>query len=195
MNVEVYTAPVLMPVTVDEAATFCRVTSAEENAVLEMAIHAAWERAELLTGRRLLTTVLDLYLPEFPDDESDIELPETPVQSVTSVTYYDTNNDSQTLTVTTDYAAHARTREGRVYLPEGCTWPDTYERPDAVVVRYTAGWTAAASIPYGIRAWILQAVATIYEHREHTVTGTIVGSLPRDFAAGLLDRETILHVG
>jgi hypothetical protein len=76
-----------------------------------------------------------------------------------------------------------------VYLPDGVTWPSTYVRPDAVTVTYVAGWTAAASVPACLRAWCLQAVATLYENREQTITGTIAAELPREFCAGLLDPE------
>jgi uncharacterized phiE125 gp8 family phage protein len=188
VRIEVATAATLLPVSVPDAMTFARVDEASEASVVELALRAAVEKAEGILGRRLLTTVLDGYLPEFPAS-GVIDLPETPVQSVTHVKYYDGDNALQTLALTTGYLVMSGTREGLVYLPDGAAWPSTYDRPDAVVIEWTAGWTVATSVPARIRQWILQAVATMYEHREHTITGTIVGSLPHDFAMGLLDNE------
>jgi hypothetical protein len=117
-----------------------------------MLIDAAVEKAELLTGRSLLTQTRDLKLADFPDRDT-IELPGAPIASVTSVGYYDLNNAAQTLTLTTQYLAFTGANIGAVYLPNGGTWPSTYDRLDAATIRYVSGWTSAASVPSAIRAW------------------------------------------
>lgn len=193
MIIDVVTASTILPVSIDEAAAFARVVDPAENPTLLFALNAAVEQAEAILGRRLTTTTLELKLQRFPV-RSIIDLPETPVQSVTSVKYYDTDNAEQTLTVTTEYLVLSETREGAVYLPDGGAWPSTYDRPDAVTIQYVAGWTSAALVPALIRQWILQATVTMYEHREHTVIGTIVTALPRDFAMGLLDKEITTRI-
>lgn len=191
MILELVTAPTLLPVTLTEAANFCKVNEVDDHSVLQMLISAAREKCESLAGRTLLTTTWDLKLPEFP---KAISLPMPPVVSVTSVKYYDLDNAEQTLTATTDYLTYLGNKSGTVYLPNGATWPSTYDRPDAVVVRYVAGWTAAASIPSCLRQWVLEAIATMYENRETMVTGTIATELPREFCAGLLDPERLITV-
>lgn len=185
---EVVTQPTLRAISVVEALAFLRQSATSEGSLLEALIDAARSKAELGAGRTLLTTVYDLKLPAFPHT---IRLPRPPVQSVTSVSYYDKDNVAQTVTVTTGYLAYVGERSGEVYLPQATTWPTTYDRPDAVTVRYTAGWTAATLVPGCLRAWMFQAVATLYEHREHVITGTIATQLPRDFCDGLLDPERI----
>jgi len=185
---EVTTAPTLRPLSVSEAAQFLRLDASDENTLLEALIDAARQKCELLTERTLLTTTYAMKLDAFPASRR-IALARPPVASVTSVTYYDTTNTTQTLTLTTGYLTYVGDRVAYVYLPDGVTWPSTYVRPDAVTVTYVAGWTAAASVPACLRAWCLQAVATLYENREQTITGTIAAELPREFCAGLLDPE------
>lgn len=184
---EVATAPTLRALTVQECKDFLRLTADDENELILALIDAATARCETDAGRSLLTQTRDLKLDDFPSGTKPIELLGPPIVSVTSVSYYDQSNDLQTLTVTTEYLAYCGTNHGRVYLPDGGSWPSTYVRPDAVIVRYVSGWTAAASVPAPVRTWLMQAVATMYEYRESMVTGTIATELPRNFLDGLLD--------
>lgn len=193
MILEVYTAPVLDPITVAEAKLFCRVDNSDEEALLDHLIEVAREKCEVASGRTLLTTTWDLKLADFPV-EDNIVLPRPPIASVTSVSYYDLSNTLCTLTVTTDYLTYLGKKQGYVYLPDGGSWPATYDRPDAVIVRYVAGWTAAASIPACLKQWIRLAVSTLYDNRNQTITGTIVAELPHDFAAGVMDPERLITV-
>lgn len=187
---EVVTAPTLLPVTVSEAASWARVLDPADNSTIERLIKSARDQAQERTGRTLLTTVYDLKLPAFPSGQ--IDLPGPPVASVASVTYYDQSNTLQTLVVGTDYVAYCGELDGIVYLPSGRCWPSTYDRPDAVVVRYTAGRTSPDLLLSSTCEWILAYVATSYENREQIITGTIVSPLPRDFLDGKLDPERIL---
>lgn len=189
MILELVTAPTLRPLTLAEAVNFCRVNDSADNALVESLIDAARQKCETLAGRTLLTTTWDLKLRSFPHE---ISLPMPPVASVTSVTYYDQNGTSQTLTATTDYLTYLGKKSALVFLPNGACWPTTYDRPDAVTVRYVAGWSAVADIPPCLVAWVREAVATLYEHREQMITGTIATELPREFCAGLLDPERIV---
>jgi uncharacterized phiE125 gp8 family phage protein len=189
MILELVTAPTLLPVSVTEAANFCKVNTSDDNQAIETIIQAARDKCEALAYRTLLTTTLDLKLPSFP---RVIDLPRPPVASVTSVSYYDLDNVLKTLTVTTQYLTYCGNKTARVYLHNGGTWPSTYDRPDAVVVRYVAGWTAASLVPSCLRQWVLEAVSTMYQNREMMVTGTIATELPREFCAGLLDPERLV---
>lgn len=58
-------------------------------------------------------------------------------------------------------------------------------------VTCTAGWTAD-TLPESLQAWALNRIATLYDHREDLVTGTITASLPRHHTDGLLDRWLVL---
>lgn len=70
----------------------------------------------------------------------------------------------------------------------GPAWP---EEALTCSVTCTAGWTAD-TLPESLQAWALNLIATLYDHREDLVTGTITASLPRHHTDGLLDRWLVM---
>jgi uncharacterized phiE125 gp8 family phage protein len=103
---------------------------------------------------------------------------------VTTVKYVDGDGAEQTLDsaayITNDY----------VDPPEltpayGTSWPSTQLRAAAIVVRYTAGYADAASVPEPIRQWMLLAIGAFYEQRSMVNEGQTY-ALPEDFYKWLL---------
>lgn len=74
-------------------------------------------------------------LPSFP--YCHLYLPKSPLLSVESVEYYDIANAQQTLSSSAYHVVKPRRVHG--YLQPVDVWPDTYDRPDAVVVTFKAG--------------------------------------------------------
>jgi uncharacterized phiE125 gp8 family phage protein len=133
-------------------------------------------------GRALITQTWDLVLDEFPavtrnNPYAAIKVPLPPLQSVTSVTYLDDNGVSQTLSASL-YDVDIKSEPGQVRPAYGESWPTTRDTPQAVTVRFVAGYGAAAAVPALIKLWLRIRLSTLYEHREQFVTGTIVSSLP-----------------
>ena len=184
-HIQVTTAPVLEPLTATEAREFLRVDGTDENTAIETYIAAARAEAEHDLQRSLLTQTITMTLSSFP---SEIRLPRPPIQSVSSVKYYDDDNVQKTLTVTTDYLVRVGESSGCIYRPSASSWPTTYDRPDAVEVIYVAGWTSAALVPAEIRAYIRMVVGSIYANREAFVNGTTSTQFAGRFLDGLLDR-------
>ncbi|MBX3543585.1 head-tail connector protein [Chelatococcus sp.] len=100
-------------------------------------------------------------------------LPYPPVIAIESITYLDRDGASQTL----DVEAY-RTLPGGLALPaSGAVWPAAGLHPDAVRIRYIAGYRdqpgtddapAKSTVPAPIRQAILLMVAALYEDREAT---------------------------
>lgn len=127
--------------------------------------------AERLLSRRskraLINRTYDLVLDRFPSDDYPLELPLPPLVSVSSITYYDTNNSTQAM-ASTDYVSH-RSQHGISYLmPQpDATWPTCKTRRDAVTVRFVAGYgTASTDVPETIRQAGKMTVAHWYRNRE-----------------------------
>lgn len=92
-----------------------------------------------------------------------------PVASITSITYYDGDNEQQTLS--SDVYEMLNDELGTyVALKPDQSWPSTYNRRAAVSITYVAG-SAAADVPASIKAAIKLLVSHWNENREAVVLG------------------------
>lgn len=140
---------------------------------------AAMREAELITGRAIGETVYRLTLDRFPDLGEPILIPRPPLVSIDSLTYYDTNGDSQTLDVNADLQVDTDSEPGRIWPAVSTAWPDTQtDRINSVVITFTAG--SADDVDPEIIQAIALAVAGWFENREDTVEGS-VAKLPNGF--------------
>lgn len=191
MTLYLNTAPTSEPVTLAEAKLHARVDNTEENDLIEALIEAARREAENLMHRQIMPATYELILDSFPCGDY-IELPmAAPLTSVTSVAYTDTSGSSQTLTAVTDYVVDTKSEPGRIFLPDGKTWPSTQSQRNVVTITYVCGYTSAPLVPESIKTWIKMAVSTLYDNREQLISGSIIAKLPRDYLMGLLDPYTI----
>lgn len=205
MGIRVITLPASEPVTLAEVKTWARIddtTDAAANtaadALLLSLITAAREEAENITRRAIMPQTLELTAPSFPLWGQGIELPRPPLVAVESVTFYGAGNTSATM----DEAAYVVLDASdavppSLYPTPGGFWPDAYRRPDAVAIRYTAGWPNAVAVPENIKTWIKMRAATLWANRESIVAGNVSASaveMPGRFVAGLLDRWRVMGV-
>jgi len=146
-------------------------TSVEDD-LLTAIIQAAREHVEDITRRALLTQTWDYYLDSFPSGNS-IKIPFGNLVSVTHIKYTDSDGDETEMTVTTDYIVETNGEYcGRIVLPYGVTWPSFTAYPsNPIVIRFVAGWTAAASVPEKIRTAIKMICDDMYSHRESQSVG------------------------
>ena len=129
-------------------------------------ITTARQRAEVATGRALITQTWQYVLDRFPSD-SFIELPKPPLQSVSSVAYYDTSGTLQSPWTATNYDVQAPTGDrcarGRLALSYGITWPSTYGEIGDVTIEFVAGYGAARStVPGMIKDALLLCIEGLY---------------------------------
>lgn len=150
-------APTIEPITLDEAKQQARITDINGDTLLVSYISTAREAAEAYMGRGLLTQTLKFVLDAFANV---MQLPmAAPLQSVTSVNYYDTAGVQQTL-ATSFYDIDTVSRPGRVVLKPSQSWPSVQSdrRVGSVEIVYVVGWTSADLMPERIKQGIRQYV-------------------------------------
>ena len=168
------TPPSAEPVSLAECKNHLRVDIAEDDTVITNMALAARQQVENETRRQLIDASFTLVLPEFPDV---IELPRPPLDSVTSIKYYDSGGTLQTLAAA-KYSVDTTGTVARVRPAYGESWPATRDVWNAVEIVYKAGYGAAASaVPEPLRMAILLLLGHWYEHREAVVIGTIASTL------------------
>lgn len=173
MALKLKTAPTSEPVTTPEAKSHMYVTASDDDTYIGTLITAARQHLEDVLNKSFITQTWYLFLDEFPDGD-EILLNRPPVASVTSVTYYDGDGALQTFS-SANYRLDDSAEPGRLVLTDTASWPDTQtSRPKAVIVEFVTGYGAAATVPEYFKLAIKMLVAHAYEHREATVTGTIM---------------------
>jgi len=153
----VVTGPTIEPLTRAQAAKQCELspTDTSHDDHLNELIQAAREQWEKDTDSTCLTQTLSVTVG-FPNDD-EIDLPSRPIQSITSITYYDSTNTQQTL-LSSIYGLDAPSRSVRLkYLQ---FWPSTLSRWDAMTITYVAGYSSAAAVP----AYHKQAMKLLVGH-------------------------------
>jgi uncharacterized phiE125 gp8 family phage protein len=151
------TPPTGEPVTLDQAKRQCRITSDDENGLIQSYIAAGRQAAEEALGRGLLTQTWTFTSERWAHV---LWLPmAAPLQSVTSVKYWDVNGVLQTLAPTV-YTVDLVSRPGRIARAAGQTWPSLQSdrRVGRVEITYVVGWTDKALVPerilQGIRSYV-----------------------------------------
>lgn len=165
-------APAALPVSLADAKARLRIDHDDEDDVVSALIGAATAHLDGwrgVLGRAIVTQTWRQDLAGFPPDE--IRLPLAPVASITSVTYRDGDDATQTL-ASSNYAGPLEDARGPfIYRPSGGTWPGTSDRHDAVSVTFVAGYGTTGGIPDDLVTAILLLAAHWYEHREAVATG------------------------
>jgi len=151
-------------VTTAEAKAWLRVDHSNDDSFIDDLIGFATKRIETKTQRQLTTATWVRYLDKFPTGVESIELERCPVQSVTSITYVDTDGNTQTLD-SANYRVDAKSEPGRITPGYGLNWPSTRRITNAVTVTFVAGYGDAADVdPLALTA-IRFAVAYMYSNR------------------------------
>lgn len=176
--------PASEPVTLEQAKLQCRVDHADEDDLITALIKPARELAEHRTGRAFITQTCEWVMPSLDGDK--IAFPVAPVQSITSITYLDSNGVEQTLP--TSVYALDKTGNGKHYLrlKYGQSWPSVLSQFDAVKITFVAGYGDAADVPAAVKQWMLLAIALWYKNKESATEGSVVTELPTTFCDGLL---------
>ena len=200
MALKLITAPVIEPISLEEARLFLRIDSdpGEEDGLIGSMITAARQEAEKITRRQLITATWELRLDCFSET---IYLPMPPLQSVSPISpvtvggvkYLNTAGVEQILTENTDYLVDIYSEPGRITPAFGQVWPPTYSVPNAVRIVFKAGYgDAATAVPAAIKNWIKAMIGSMWENRETVVISPSTLILVNlGFLDGLLDNYRI----
>jgi len=155
-----------------------RVTTTADDDSFRLFIAAVRHRVEWLLGKTLITSTWEYKTDTFA---CEICLPMGPIQSVSSISYVDTDGATQSFT---DFQVD---KSGRLRPSFGNSWPSTRLQYDAVTITYIAGETHAGNVPEDIKLAMLLLVGASDIAREDTVigAGVVVSQIP-DGAQSLL---------
>jgi uncharacterized phiE125 gp8 family phage protein len=168
------TAPTKKPITREEVKDWLRIDHVEEDGEIDDLITMATEDVEAYTGRALITQTHDLYLDYFPRDNRPVKVPKPPLQSITSITYTDSNGTSGTTFASTKYVVDTVSEIGRIGLKSGETWPSTYDEINAVTIRFVCGYgTTQDTVPAKIKQRMKILISELYTHREIYMVGRL----------------------
>jgi uncharacterized phiE125 gp8 family phage protein len=147
-----------------DAKQHLRVDHSEDDAAIVDLIKAAHEYLQALTELTFTTTSYRSIMQSWPNDVA-ITLAHPPVSAVTSFAYYDEDDASQTFT---SYLLKSDGNvRSRILLDQDTSWPNIYDRHDAITIDYTAGIGADASaLPATVRHAMRLLVAHWYDNRE-----------------------------
>lgn len=179
-------APAVEPVTAEDMHSHAVITIDDDDTELGWYIETARQVVEVETNRQLITATWKMYLDSFPGVLGCIRVPYPPLQSITSITYYDAAGDLQTLS-SDDYQVDTDAEPGRIIPEPGEVWPTTeHGRLQAVTITYKAGFgDAATDVPQSLKQAIMMLTAHYYEHRE-ALTEVQIRELPLPGSARLL---------
>jgi uncharacterized phiE125 gp8 family phage protein len=140
----------------------------EDDDLVTALITAAREWCELYLKRALAKQIVTAVSDSFLTVGSVLTLPLTPIQSIDSITYVDTNGATQTL-ATSVYTFDEFNNE--IVLKYGQRYPATRCEANAVIITYTAGHTDGQSpdnnpCPKPVTQAMLLTIGHLYEHRE-----------------------------
>jgi len=176
------TAPQNEPLDAAETISYLRLDANVDTTLVNNLIQTARFWCEDYTNRTLLTTTFTLSLDgigyvDVPIKEgfhtgySDtprinyIELPRSPVQSVTHIKSYTDDNTASTL-ATSNYYSDLVREPARIVLRDGGSWPTDLRNANGIEVQYIAGYgDSRGTIPEPIRVAMLEYISFLYEHR------------------------------
>lgn len=194
MSLTLITPPPVKPISVAEAKAQLRIDTADDDARIGALIAAAVQHIDGRDGwmnRAFVQQTWELRLDAFPwireaNRYGSIILPLPPLRSVDSVSYRDSAHQLQVWDPSNYDVDLGGDWKGRITPKQAVPWPQTDTQPDAVIVRFTAGYAPVigsptdylANIPETVRQALLLLVSHWYENRAPVLIGRQARELP-----------------
>jgi uncharacterized phiE125 gp8 family phage protein len=126
-------------------------------------ITAAREYCEIYRSEAFLTQQFEMTMQCFP---CVIYFPRKNIQTVSTITYKDSDGVTKSLTVNTDFVYSKRGEKPRILPASGKTFPSFTPFPvDAITITFTAGYESPSDVPERIKQAIKLLVSHWYENR------------------------------
>ena len=163
MSYAIVTPATEKPLTSAELKAHLRVLHDLDDTYIDTLQNAAIEEIEIYTDRQLLPATWVLLLDSFSDE---IEITEKlPLVSITSVKYYDLNNELQTVNAD-NYTLEKRTNPAILKINPDKDWPSTYSKKNAVEITFQSGYADKTKVPEAIKHAIKLMVGNLYTYRD-----------------------------
>lgn len=166
-----------LPVRVEDCKKDLKIEDLPEDELLEDYITAACALVggkEGIVGKILTSETWDLKLSSA---RGCVVLPLSPVQSITSIEYFDSTNVLKQLNVS-DFYLYGDEDSALIEPKPGISWPSVFPRRDAIKIRFVAGFGARTDVPKNITRAIRLLVAHWYANREAVTVGVTAKELP-----------------
>lgn len=163
--VTVVTPAATEPITLAQAKSHLRIDHSDDDTYLSLCITASRIFFEKMCEITISQTTLKLSLDDFEDV---LYLPKGPIQSVTEIEYYDSNNTLQNVA---DWQEDIASGPARLMPLLDESWPEISGVMNAVQITYVAGFVNAAAVPELLKAGIKFYVGHLYENREAVTEG------------------------
>lgn len=159
----VTSAPASEPVTASDFRDFhLNITDSTKETGLDELVTTVRKYIERKYDKAIITQTITETFDKWPLYYRQLELAVSPVASVTSIKYYDEDNSLQTWD-----SSNYHVSKGRLHclieLADGASFPDLYDKPDAIEVAYVAGDEVAEE---HVKHFIRQAVGRLYYDKE-----------------------------
>jgi len=144
-----------------EIKAHCRIDHDDDNALLSIYRSAAVTLIEQATDSDITPTV---YEESYSGFYRSHHLTALPIDALSEVSYSDINNVKQIIASSNYTWYFPDSARGVVTFKDAYVFPTTFNKPDAVVIKYTVGVGIVSSL---IKAAILLQIGSFYEHREN----------------------------
>lgn len=164
---KIITSATFEPISVADAGEYLRVDDlVADTALLGSLITASRQAVEQFLNRYIAEQTVETAYNGF---SAELVL-SSPVISVTSVKYLDSNGTEQTL-ATNQYLVDTYSEPAAITPAYNVTYPATYPVPNSVKVRYVVGFTSGGSpdtnpLPKPIRHAMMLIIGDLYANRE-----------------------------
>jgi uncharacterized phiE125 gp8 family phage protein len=182
MSIKVITPAVNPIIALSELKAHLYIVGDADDTELTNKMNEVKNLAESFTNRFFLNTVAEYALDSFPIELREIWIPKPPLVSVSKVEYYDTSGVLQEMDLS-DFYVDTRSTLGRLVLKSGKSFPITEtDRPNAVIITFTAGYGANTSdLPLDLKSALKLLIANNWENRQEdfVIQGVGIKSLPK----------------
>ena len=174
---KVISVPSTEPITLSEAKNYLKVEDSytDDDTLIAAIITSVRQYIETYLSTALITQTIEEKWDYFEVRDyqlrQNFNLGVNPVQSVTSISYIDTDGDSQTRSAS-EYVVDTHRPVARIGLKNGYTWPSIQDEINALTVTYVAGYgNSGSSVPGNIIQAMRYLIATYYDNRtDHLAT-------------------------
>ena len=163
-----------------EAKAWMRVDLSDDDTLIGELVRAARQYCEGETRRQFQTAPLVAYSDSFHDP---FELPISPLQYISSVTYLDESNVSQTLTDTI-YEEDTTSDPGQFRVSYDQTLPAVLGYPNSVTYNYNAGYASLVTFTNGTN--IVTASQRTFTAGDQVKLWNTGGALPAELSSTTL---------
>lgn len=174
-------APTTEPVSIDQASEHLRVDSSDDVATIESLISVAREYVDSVTGRVSAVSIWKMVASSWADlfdpaQTDSFPVYRTPLVAVQSISYYAPDAATLTTMSASLYRVITSTEPGLIQIHGDL--PTVDDRPDAIQIAFTAGYSDPSLAPPVLRHAVKMMVAHLYENRLPVNSGNMVSEIP-----------------